>query len=116
MMRRAIAGVLAVSVVGCGLTMTTAPDPRRPPGQRPVCTETMDVPRRDAYPATLGILTFLGGLLVFGLARDDQDEGLGLGLAAGGVIVTTASLVSAAIGKRRVKRCQRAMTDWQHGH
>lgn len=115
-MHRLVAAVLALSVTACGLTMTTGPDPNRPRGQRPVCTESLEVPRQDALPATLGLLTFLGGLLIFGLARDEDDEALGLGLTAGGVIVTAASLASAAIGNRRVKRCQRAVLDWQRGH
>jgi hypothetical protein len=114
--QRLLAAALASSVTACGLTMTTGPDPDRPPGQRPVCTESMDAPHRDAYPAALGLLTFLGGLLVYGLAGDDDGEALGLGLTAGGVIVAVASLASGGVGKRRVKRCQRAIADWEHGH
>ena len=106
MTRRAIAAVLMVSVAGCGLTMTTGPDPRRPLDQRPVCTETMDAPKRDAYGALSGLIAVLfGGLLL----EADENEDLGAGLIVGGVVVAAASYASGGIGYYRVKKCQKAV-------
>jgi hypothetical protein len=111
-MRRAIALTAAASLAGCGLTMTSGPAADRPPGQRPVCTETMDAPKRDAYGALAGLLAILvGGLL----HEADENEDLGTGLIVGGAVVAVASYASGGIGYYRVKRCQRAVADWQRG-
>jgi hypothetical protein len=109
-MIRLAASVLAVTLAGCGLTMTTGPDPRRPADQRPGCTETMDAPKRDAYGAIAGLLAMLvGGLLL----EADENEDLGAGLVIGGAVVTAASYASGGIGYYRVKKCRRAIADFE---
>lgn len=107
-----IAGILVVATSGCGLTMTTGPDPHRAVDQRPVCTESMDAPKRDAVPAALGFATVLVGLL-FVKASDDQQE-LGAALMVGGGVTMVASYISGGVGYSRVKRCRRAIDDWEH--
>jgi hypothetical protein len=109
---RLIAGLLALSLTGCGLTMTTGPDPRRPPDQRPVCTETMDAPKRDAYPAAVGFFAFLVGLLFYKVGDNDDEQDVGAALMLGGGVVTVASYVSGGIGYFRVKRCQKAVDEY----
>jgi hypothetical protein len=105
-MHRLVAAAVALSLTACGLTMTTGPDPRRPPEQRPVCTESMDAPKRDAYGAIAGLLAMLvGGLLL----EADENEDLGAGLIIGGAVVTAGSYASGGIGYFRVKKCQRAV-------
>jgi hypothetical protein len=108
-MQRAIAGLAALSLVGCGLTMTTGPDSRRPPDQRPICTESMDAPKRDSVPAVLGFVTFLVGLAIYKVSDNDT---LGAGLMVGGGVTTVASYVSGGVGYYRVKACQRAIDDF----
>jgi hypothetical protein len=110
-MTRVVAAVLVVSVAGCGLTMTTGPDPRRPPDQRPVCTETMDAPTRDGYAAGIGFLTLLVGLLVY--KADEQNEDAGAVLMAGGAVTMAVSYASGGVGYYRVKRCQKAVADFE---
>jgi hypothetical protein len=114
MMRRAIAGMLAasLSLAGCGLTMTTGPDPRRPPDQRPVCTETMDAPKRDGYPAAAGFFVFLVGLLFYKVGDDEREQDVGGALMLGGGVVTVASYISGGVGYFRVKRCQKAIDEY----
>ncbi|HUQ03749.1 MAG TPA: hypothetical protein VM261_14730 [Kofleriaceae bacterium] len=111
-MRRAVAIMLVflLCTAGCGLTQTRGPDPRQPPDQRPDCTETMDAPRRDSMGAVLGFVTILVGLLF--LKADDNDT-VGAPLIVGGAVVMAGSYVSGGVGYFRVKRCQRAITDWE---
>lgn len=105
--------VLALSVSACGLTMTRGPDPNRPPNQRPVCTESMSAPKRDAIPAILGFVTFLTGLLFYKVDEDKED--LGAGIMVGGAVVVVASYVSGGIGYFRVKRCRKAIQAYERG-
>lgn len=110
MMRRVIAGAVAVSLAGCGLTMTTGPDPRRPPDQRPVCTETMDAPMRDGIGAVLGFVAIVVGGLV--LESDSANQDFGASLLIGGAVVMAASYASGGIGYFRVKKCKRAIAEF----
>ena len=109
-MLRAVALVLAIQVAGCGLTQTRGPDPNRPPGTRPVCSETFDAPKRDSIGAVLGFVTLLVGLLF--LEADDNDD-VGTPLVVGGAVVMAGSYASGGIGYFRVKRCQRAIAEFE---
>ena len=109
-MRAVIAVVVAISLVGCGLTMTRGPSPNRPADQRPDCTETMDAPKKDAIPAALGFFTFLIGLLFY---KVSDHETVGAGLMVGGGVVTVGSYASGGVGYYRVKACQRAIRDFE---
>ncbi len=104
-MRRVIAIALAICVSGCGLTMTTGPG-AYVPGQRPVCTESMAAPSRDAYPAGIGFLTILTGLL---FVKAGDNETVGVPLIVGGGALMVASYISGGVGYFRVKRCREAV-------
>jgi hypothetical protein len=104
-MRWVLALVLAICVSGCGLTMTRGPG-TPPPGQRPVCTESMSAPARDAIPAVLGFVTILTGLL---FVKAGDNETVGVPLIVGGAAVMVGSYVSGGIGYFRVKRCREAI-------
>jgi len=105
----ALALVLVLTVAGCGLTQTRGPDPRQPADQRPSCTETMDAPKRDSIGAVLGFVTLLVGLLF--LEADDNDD-VGTPLVIGGAVVMAGSYASGGVGYFRVKKCQRAIADF----
>lgn len=104
--------LVIVCVAGCGLTMTRGPDPRAPPDQRPVCTETMDAPKRDSIGAVAGAISMLVGAL-FLKVGDDDDEALGAGLLVGGGALFVGSYASGGVGYYRVKRCRRAIQTWE---
>jgi len=111
-MNRVIAALLAVSLAGCGLTMTRGPDPHRPPDRRPSCTESMDAPSRDALGAIAGLLAMVvGGLLLEG----DRDE-IGAPVLIGGAVLTVGAYASGGIGYYRVKKCQRAVSGFDRSH
>jgi hypothetical protein len=101
--------LLVLGLAGCGLTMTRGPGPT-PPGQRPVCTESMDAPARDAIPAVLGFVTILVGALFL---EADDNTAVGVPLLAGGAGVMIGSYISGGVGYFRVKRCRRAVSDWE---
>lgn len=107
-MHRAIAAVVAAALAGCGLTMTTGPDPNRPPAQRPVCTETMDAPKKDGIGAVLGFVGVLTGLLFL----ETDNEEVGAPLLIGGLVVMAASYASGGVGYYRVRKCQKAIAEW----
>lgn len=107
-MQRAIAVVLVVTLTGCGLTMTTGPDPNRPPEQRPVCTETMDAPKKDGIGAVLGFVALIAGVAIM---QGDNDD-LGAAFVVGGVVTMAASYASGGVGYYRVKKCQKAIAEW----
>jgi hypothetical protein len=109
----AFALVVVLCAAGCGLTMTHGPDPRQPPDQRPVCTETMDAPRRDSFGAIGGFLSILVGLLFI---KGGDNDTVGAPLIIGGGVVMAGSYVSGGVGYFRVKRCQRAVRDWASRH
>lgn len=90
--------------------MTTGPDPNRPMDQRPVCTETMDAPKRDAFGAIGGFLTaVVGG--VFWQAGD--NETVGAPLVVGGLVIMAAAYASGGVGYYRVKRCKKAIEEFE---
>jgi hypothetical protein len=101
--------LLVLGLAGCGLTMTRGPGPT-PPGQRPVCTESMNAPKTDALPAALGFFTVLVGLLF--LEADDNSD-VGVPLVLGGAGVTVASYISGGVGYYRVKRCKKAIAEFE---
>lgn len=106
----AIVLVLALCAAGCGLTQTRGPDPRQPPDQRPICTESMAAPTRDSAGAVAGFLSILVGLLFL---KAGDNETVGAPLIVGGAVVMAGSYVSGGVGYFRVKRCQRAIADWE---
>lgn len=108
-MTRVMALVLAVCVMGCGLTQTRGPDPRQPADQRPVCTETLDAPKRDSIGAALGFASILVGLL---FVKADDNDAVGMPLIIGGAVVMAGSYASGGIGYFRVKRCQKAIVEY----
>src|SRR5262249_34091612 len=89
---------------------TRGPDPRQPPDQRPVCTESMAAPTRDSIGAVTGFVSLLVGLLFL---KADDNETVGAPLIIGGVVVMAGSYASGGVGYVRVKRCQRAIADWE---
>jgi hypothetical protein len=106
----AFALAVTVTVAGCGLTMTRGPG--APTGQRPVCTETMDAPKRDGIGAVLGLLTVVvGGLLLE--SNDPDNESIGGPVLVGGLAVMAASYISGGIGYYRVKRCKKAIAEFE---
>lgn len=107
--RMKVVGALLVCSLGCGLTMTRGPDPRTPPDQRPTCTETMTAPKRDGVAAFVGMFALFGGLIAL---EADGDEDVAKPLAIGGAVVMAAAYVSGGIGYFRVKRCRRAIADF----
>jgi hypothetical protein len=108
-MIRVTALVLAVAVAGCGLTMTTGPDPQQPPDQRPTCTETMTAPKRDAVGAVIGAVAILFGVVA---VKAGDNATVGAPLIIGGGVVMIASYVSGYVGYSRVKKCQKAVEDF----
>jgi hypothetical protein len=110
-MTRVIAMVVAICVAGCGLTMTTGPDPRQPPDQRPVCTETMDAPKKDAIGAVVGLVAIVFGAVA--LDAGDNDT-LGASLLIGGGALMIGSYVSGYVGYSRVKKCQKAIENFNY--
>jgi hypothetical protein len=112
-MTRLMAAVLAVTVAGCGLTQTRGPDPRHPPDQRPTCTETFDAPKRDAYGAIAGFGSILVGLLFL---KAGDNEQVGVPLIVGGAVLMAGSYASGGIGYFRVKRCRKAIADFERRH
>ena len=109
-MSRVAAALLVVSLAGCGLTMTRGPDPRRPPDQRPTCTESFDAPKRDAFGALAGFGVLLLGVL-FATAGDNDE--VGVPLALGGAVVVAASYASGGVGYFRVKKCRAAVAAFE---
>jgi hypothetical protein len=112
-MRTLVAAIAALSLAGCGLLQTRGPDPDRPRDRRPDCTESMAAPTRDAIPAALGFASILVGLLF--LEADDNPD-VGVPLIVGGAVVTAGAYASGGIGYFRVKRCRKAIEEWQAKH
>ena len=104
-------GVVACLLAGCGLTMTRGPDPNRPPHVRPSCTETMDAPKRDGAGAAVGLLLIVVGGV--GLEVDSADHDVAAAILVGGVVTMAASYLSGGVGYYRVKRCRRAIADFE---
>jgi len=109
-MRRVMAIALAISVTGCGLTMTKGPG-TPVPGQRPVCTESMEAPSRDGIGAVLGFLTMVTGMVFIKIG---DNETVGVPILIGGAVVMAASYASGGIGYFRVKRCRKAIAEFDH--
>lgn len=93
--------------------MTHGPDPRRPPDQRPVCTETFEAPKRDAFGAIAGFGLIVVGLL-FVTAGDNDTVGAPLIIGGGAMMV--GSYASGGVGYFRVKRCRKAIAAWEQQH
>jgi hypothetical protein len=108
-MRRVIAIALAICVSGCGLTMTTGPG-TPVPGQRPVCTESMAAPTRDAIPAGIGFFSILVGLLFL---KGGDNETVGVPLIIGGGATMAGAYISGGIGYFRVKKCRKAIAEFE---
>jgi hypothetical protein len=103
-------GLVLIMLAGCGLTMTRGPGPQT--AQRPVCTETMAAPKRDGVGAVLGLLTVVvGGLLLE--SNDPDNESIGGPVLVGGLVVMAASYASGGIGYYRVKRCRKAIAEFE---
>ncbi len=109
-MRWVIAIVTSIALLGCGLTMTTGPG-AVVPGQRPVCTESMSAPMHDAIGAGIGFFSILTGLL---FAKAGDNETVGVPLIIGGAAVMIGSYASGGIGYYRVKRCRKAIAEFEH--
>jgi hypothetical protein len=109
-MTRMMAAFLAISVASCGLTMTRGPDPQQPPDQRPTCTETFDHSKRDGYGAVVGLVFVLFGVIALKAA---DNESVGVPLIVGGATVTVGAYISGGVGYFRVKRCQKAIEDFE---
>jgi hypothetical protein len=101
--------VLALALVGCGLTMTRGPGDVAS-GQRPDCTETMDAPKRDAIGAVIGLVTILVGVL--SIKRAD-NEFIGVPLVVIGGVVTAGFYASGGIGYYRVRSCRKAIAQYE---
>lgn len=100
-----------VALAGCGLTMTTGPDPDRPREQRPVCTESMSAPKNDGIGAVIGFVALIAGVAF--LQSDSANEDIATGLVVGGAVTMAASYVSGGIGYFRVKRCRKAIEEFE---
>lgn len=75
-----------------------------------MCTDTMDAPKRDAYGAIAGFLAaVVGG--VFWQAGDDEE--VGAPLVVGGLVIMAASYASGGVGYYRVKRCKKAIEEYE---
>jgi hypothetical protein len=109
-MRRLVAALLAICVAGCGLTMTSGPDPQRPADQRPVCTETFDASKRDGYGAVVGLALVLFGVIAVKAA---DNETVGVPLILGGATITVGAYISGGVGYFRVKRCKKAIEEFE---
>jgi hypothetical protein len=107
-MRFAVA-IIVLCTTACGLTMTTGPDPRQPPNERPRCTETFKAPKRDGIGAVIGFVA-----VIFGAVALDAggDQNLGAALLVGGLVVIAASYASGAVGYVRVKKCKKAISEY----
>jgi hypothetical protein len=108
-MMRIVAALLVLTISACGLTMTTGPDPNRPPAERPRCTETYDASKRDGIGAVLGLVAVVFG----GVALEADNETIGAPLLVGGLAVMLASYISGGIGYYRVKRCKKAIAEFE---
>jgi hypothetical protein len=106
-MRRPTLVALIVMQVGCGLTMTTGPDPARPREQRPACTESMSAPKRDGIGAVIGFVALIAGVAF--LNTESANEDVATVLVVGGAVTMAASYASGGIGYYRVKRCRAAI-------
>lgn len=107
---RVTAIVVAICVASCGLTMTKGPDPRRPPDQRPVCTETYAAPKKDAIGAVIGLVA-----IVFGAVAIDAGDNATVGapLLIGGGALMVGSYISGYVGYSRVKKCIEAVDAYE---
>ena len=109
---RIAAAVALVLLCSCGLTMTTGPSANRPPDERPRCTETYAAPKKDAIGAVVGLVAVVFG----GVALEADNDTVGAPLLVGGLAVMLASYVSGGIGYYRVKRCRRAIDEFERTH
>lgn len=106
---RTAAPIALVLLCSCGLTMTTGPAANRPPNERPRCTETYAAPKKDAIGAVLGLVAVVFG----GVALEADNNTIGAPLLIGGLVVMAASYASGGIGYYRVKRCKRAIAEFE---
>jgi hypothetical protein len=106
---RGLVALLVLTLSACGLTMTTGPDPGRNSMERPRCTETYAAPMRDGVGAMVGLVAAVFG----GVALEFDNETVGAPLLIGGLGVMLASYVSGGIGYFRVKRCKKAIAEFE---
>jgi hypothetical protein len=102
------AAVVIVMLCGCGLTMTKGPDARQSPAERPRCTETMEAPKRDGIGAVIGLVAIVFG----GVALEADNESVGAPLLIGGLATMVGAYASGGIGYYRVKKCKKAIADF----
>lgn len=105
--------IVAFAFAGCGLTMTRGPDAKRPPDQRPTCTDTFDAPKRDAYGAVAGFLGLLVGALFYKVGTSEDAKDTGAVLLLGGAVVMAGSYASGGIGYYRIKDCRKAIRAYE---
>lgn len=89
--------------------MTRGPDPDRPQNARPVCTESFDATIRDGVGAAVGLLSTVFGAV----ALEADNETFGVPLLVGGLAVMIGAYVSGGIGYFRIKKCRRAVEEWE---
>jgi hypothetical protein len=106
---RAPAPFALVLLCSCGLTMTTGPAADRPPNERPRCTETYDAPKKDGIGAIVGLL----GAVTGGVFFETDHDTAGATFLIGGLVVMAASYASGGIGYFRVKRCKKAIAEFE---
>ncbi|HUS31697.1 MAG TPA: hypothetical protein VMZ53_24515 [Kofleriaceae bacterium] len=105
-MIRVTALIVAMSVAGCGLTMTQGPNPSQPADQRPVCTETFAASRRDGVGAMVGLVAILFGTIA---VKGADNTTVGVPLLVGGGVVIVGAYISGGVGYMRVKKCKKAI-------
>lgn len=101
--------VIACAMLGCGLTMTRGPDPEQPLDQRPQCTESMEAPKRDGIGAVLGLVAIVFG----GVALEADNDTVGAPLLIGGLGAMVVSYASGGIGYFRIKKCRKAVANFE---
>jgi hypothetical protein len=70
----------------------------------------MDAPKRDAYGALAGLLeTFIG----VAFWKEGDNTSVGQPMVIGGIVLLAGSYASGGIGYYRVKRCRRAIAEFE---
>jgi hypothetical protein len=112
-MLRVICALVIVSL-GCGLTQVKGPVANSPPNVRPECTTSDRSLKIDASFGATGVFVALMGGLLYKVESSDKDV-LDV-VIIGGLSLTVAMLVSSGIGYSKVKKCRKAVEDFDRAN
>jgi len=112
-MHRIVVGLVVLSL-GCGLTQVKGPASNRPPNVRPDCTTTDRPLKIDGAFGATGVLFVLLGI---GLSQSDSsDSAVPAAMIIGGLGLTVAMLASSGVGYSKVKKCRKAVEEFDRAN